>query len=119
MVRQPGSDSRELSLLAARLMQEKKTHDVVLLETGKVSIIADYFLIGTGNSRVQIRAICDHLRQQLKDNGYLPIRVEGYREGYWVLMDYGALVIHLFQPEARDFYDLERLWSRAPQVEGL
>lgn len=100
-------------------MLEKKAQDVVLLETGKISIIADYFLIGTGNSRVQIRAICDHLRRQLKDDGFLPLRVEGYREGYWVLMDYGSLIIHLFQPEARDFYNLERLWGRAPVVEGV
>ncbi|NMA92110.1 MAG: ribosome silencing factor [Firmicutes bacterium] len=100
-------------------MQEKKARDLVLLETGKISIVADYFLIGTGNSRIQIRAICDHLRQQLKESGFLPLRIEGYGEGYWVLMDYGGLVIHLLQQEARDFYDLERLWDRAPVVEKL
>lgn len=98
-------------------MLEKKAQDVVLLETGKVSIVADYFLIGTGTSRIRIRTICDHLRRQLKENGLLPLRIEGYREGYWVLMDYGDLVIHLFQPEAREFYDLERLWARAHLVE--
>ncbi|HHX87229.1 MAG TPA: ribosome silencing factor [Firmicutes bacterium] len=98
-------------------MLEKKAQDVVLLETGKVSIIADYFLIGTGISRVQIQAICDHLRRQIKEIGFSPLRIEGYREGSWVLMDYGSLVIHLFQPQAREFYNLERLWGRALLVE--
>ncbi len=100
-------------------MLEKKAQNVVVLETGRVSIVADYFLIASGNTRIQIRALCDHLRRHLKDSGLLPLRVEGYREGYWVLMDYGCLVVHLFQPEAREFYNLERLWSRAPQVKIL
>ncbi len=111
---QPDEGIRETALLAARLMQEKKARDVVLLETGRISIIADYFLIGTGTSTVQLHAICDHLRGGLKEAGHRLLRLEGYREGWWILMDYGGLVIHLFQPEARQFYHLERLWSKAP-----
>lgn len=121
MAREPGNGSRELALIAAKLATEKKAHNLQLLEVGQVSIIADYFLLGTGTSRVQVHAICDHLIEQLKKAGYYALRIEGYREGWWVILDYGALVVHVFQPEARDFYDLDRLWSEAPPValEGL
>ncbi len=111
------SQIREMALHAARLMREKKARDVVLLEIGRISVIADYFLIGTGTAAVQLHAICDLLRRDLKKAGFHLLRLEGYREGWWILMDYGGLVIHLFQPEARDFYHLERLWSEAPLLD--
>jgi ribosome-associated protein len=114
--REPGDSPRELSLLAAQLAVEKKAIDPVLLEVGKISIVADYFLIATGTSAVQVHAICDHLLEKIKEAGYPLLHSEGYREGWWVILDYGALVIHLFQPEARDFYNLDRLWSKAPLV---
>lgn len=117
MSREPGDNPRELSLLAAQLAVEKKAINPVLLEVGKISIVADYFLIAAGTSAVQVRAICDHLLENIKEAGCPLFHIEGYREGWWVVLDYGALVIHLLQPEARDFYDLERLWSKAPAVE--
>ncbi len=117
MKREPDSGSRKLASLAARLASEKQTRDMVLLEVGKISIIADYFLVGTGNTKIQVHAICDHLTLNLKKSGYYPLRIEGYREGWWIVIDYGTLVIHLFQPDSRQFYDLERLWSDAPQVD--
>ncbi|MBS3943207.1 MAG: ribosome silencing factor [Dethiobacter sp.] len=100
--------------LAARLAADKKAIDPVLLEVGKVSVVADYFLIATGNSAAQVHTICDHLLDNMKEAGFSLLRIEGYREGWWVVLDYSALIIHLFQPEAREFYDLERLWSKAP-----
>ena len=109
-------ESRDLALLALNLAEEKKLRDLVLLEVGKVSIIADYFLIATGNTAIQLHAACDHILDGLKEAGYLPLRIEGYREGWWILIDFGSLVIHLFQPEARDFYNLERLWAKAPLI---
>lgn len=117
MTREPDSGSRKLALLAAEVAVEKKAHDVQLLEVGRVSIIADYFLLGTGTSATQVRAICDHLVEMLKKEGYQALRIEGYREGWWVVLDYGGLVAHIFQTEARAFYDLERLWSEAPPVD--
>ncbi len=116
MAQEPANGSRELALFAAQLALEKKGHDLYLLEVGQVSIVADYFLLATGTSAVQVHAICDHLSESLKKEGYHALRIEGYREGWWVVLDYGGLVIHVFQPEARIFYDLERLWSEAPQV---
>jgi ribosome-associated protein len=114
--REPGDNPRELSLLAAQLAVEKKAIDPVLLEVGKISIVADYFLIATGTSAVQVHAVCDYLLEKIKEAGCPLLHIEGYREGWWVILDYGALVVHLFQPEARDFYDLERLWSKAPAL---
>lgn len=117
MTREPEHGSRDLTMLAVKLANEKKVLDLRLLEVGAVSILADYFLIGSGTTVVQVQAICDHLVENLKNEGYRALRIEGYRQGWWVVLDYGSLVVHLFQPEARSFYDLERLWSEAPLVE--
>lgn len=111
------SGSRKLALWAAELVSEKKAEDLTLLEVGRVSVIADYFLIATGATRIQVQTICDHLLGKIKQAGITLLRMEGYREGWWVVLDLGELVIHLLQPEAREFYRLERLWSRAPAVE--
>ncbi|HSW35841.1 MAG TPA: ribosome silencing factor [Candidatus Limnocylindrales bacterium] len=117
MILGKGNGSPKMALQAAKLAVDKNALDLLLLEVGKVSIIADYFLIGTGATAVQVRAICDHLAEGLKKAGYYAERVEGYREGWWVILDYGSLVVHIFQPDARSFYDLERLWSEAPVIE--
>lgn len=116
MAQVPAGNPRELALYAAELASDKKGHDLYLLEVGQVSIIADYFLLVTGTTAVQVRTICDHLVETLKKEGYQAIRVEGNSEAWWVVLDYGFLVIHVFQPEARTFYDLERLWSEAPRI---
>ncbi len=116
MANESAKSTRELALYAAQLALDKKGHDLHLLEVGKVSIIADYFLLITGISSIQVHAICDHLVETFKKEGYYALRIEGYREGWWVIIDYGGLVIHIFLPEARVFYDLERLWSEAPRV---
>jgi len=116
LAHESANHSRELALHAARLASEKKGHDLYLLEVGQVSIVADYFLLITGVSVVQVHAISDHLVENLKKAGYYTLRIEGYREGWWIILDYGGLVVHIFQPEARMFYDLERLWSEAPRV---
>jgi ribosome-associated protein len=111
------SGTRKMALWAAELAAEKKAEDLALLEVGRVSFIADYFLIATGATGIRVRTICDHLLEKIKEAGLVPLRVEGYREGWWVVLDFGDLVVHLLQPEAREFYKLERLWSRAPQVD--
>jgi ribosome-associated protein len=116
LAQEPATGSKELALYAAQLALEKKGHDLKLMEVGKVSIIADYFLICTGNTAIQVSAICDHLLERLKQKNYYTLRVEGLKEAWWVVLDYGFLVIHVFQPEARAFYDLERLWHEAPQL---
>ncbi len=116
MAQVPAGNPRELALYAAELASDKKGHDLYLLEVGQVSIIADYFLLVTGTTAVQVRTICDHLVETLKKEGHQAIRVEGNSEAWWVVLDYGFLVVHIFQPDARTFYDLERLWSEAPRI---
>lgn len=116
MAQGPDTGSRNLALDAAKLVLEKKGLDLQLLQVGKISVLADYFLLVTGTTVVQVHAIADHLSESLKKSGHYTLRVEGYREGWWVVLDYGGLVIHIFQTEARTFYDLDRLWSGAPKV---
>ncbi len=116
MAREQANDSRELALFAVQLALEKKGHDLHLMEVGQVSIIADYFLLITGNTAIQVHAISDCLVEGFKKEGLYALRIEGHKEGWWVVLDYGSLVVHIFQPEARTFYDLERLWSEAPLV---
>lgn len=108
---------RETALKAAQLASEKKARDLALLEVGTVTYVADYFLICTGTSDIQVQAIADHVKDYFKKQGHQLLRQEGYREARWILLDYGALVIHVFQPEEREFYNLERLWSNAPRLE--
>ena len=116
MTIKPSDNSRKLAIYAAQLAQDKKARDLKMLEVGKVSIVADYFLIVSGNSSTQVHTISDYIVESFKKADIQALRVEGYREGWWVILDYGILVVHIFQPEARAFYDLERLWSDAPDV---
>jgi ribosome-associated protein len=109
--------TKEFALKAVRLLNEKKAMDIILLEIGKVSLIADYFLICSGSSIIQAKALCDHLLENLPGDEYRLLRVEGYQEGRWILLDFGALVIHIFVPEERAFYNLERLWGSARVID--
>lgn len=104
-------DAQEFALKAAALLNDKKAQAVSLLKIGKLSLIADYFLFGSGSSKIQVRALCDHLRENLTQDQYPLLRIEGYEEASWILLDYGAVVVHIFQPESRSFYNLERLWG--------
>jgi ribosome-associated protein len=110
-------ETKEFALKAVRLLNEKKAMEIILLEIGKVSLIADYFLICSGSSKIQTKALCDHLLENLPGEGYRLLRVEGYQEGRWILLDFGALVIHIFVPEERTFYNLERLWGSARVID--
>jgi len=114
---QNGVMPRDTALQAAKVVAEKKARDVVVLEVGQITYVTDYFLICTGTSDLQVQAIADHLKETFKKKGYNLLRLEGYRDARWVLMDYGDLIVHIFQPEERAFYNLERLWSNAPELE--
>ncbi len=115
--RRPGGPAASLAkaLRAAEIAEAKRADDVVVLDLRGQTLVTDYFVIGTGTSRVQIRAIIDAIADGLGDE-----RPRGVREGDegagWVLLDYGDVVVHVFGPEARAFYRLERLWADAPVV---
>lgn len=105
------------TLACVRAALDKKAYDLVVLETGRLSSIADYFVICSGRSDTQVQAIVEGIEQALKAEGTRPLSVEGVERGQWALMDYGDVVVHVFQVPVRGFYDLERLWVRAPRVE--
>jgi ribosome-associated protein len=91
---------------------EKKAENVVLLDIRGRANFADYFVIASGRSAIQVRAIADAVVEASELRYGAPIRTEGYNEGGWVLVDYGSVIVHVFTPAAREFYDLERLWAK-------
>jgi len=103
--------------LCAEAADSKKAEGIVVLNVQPFSSIADHFLICSGASDRQVRAIADAIAEQLAQSGEKPLAVEGYQKGTWVLIDCADLIIHVFDDEMRRFYDLERLWYRAAQIE--
>jgi ribosome-associated protein len=94
----------------------KKAEYLVILDVAELSSIADYFIICSGRSSRQVKAIADHVLLELKKQGLRPLSVEGEKEGHWVVLDFGDVVIHLFYEPVRSFYDLESLWADAPRI---
>jgi len=104
--------------VAVRAAESKKATDIKVLDLTGITSFADFFVICTGANQRQIQAISDEVGLQLKQQaGELPISVEGYNQAEWVLADYGDLLIHIFSPKARDYYDLERLWRSAKTID--
>lgn len=96
-------------------MVEKQALDVAIMDLRKLSAMADYFVIATGSVDVHVRAIVDHVNRSLQSSESVkPHHMEGYSHMNWVLLDYGDIVVHVFQPDSREFYQLERLWGDAP-----
>ncbi|MBI5504877.1 MAG: ribosome silencing factor [Deltaproteobacteria bacterium] len=108
--------SRELAVAVADLAADRKALDIVVLDLEKHSSIADAFVICTGRSHIQVEAIVARIREGLAErHGIEPVSVEGLENGRWALIDYGSIVVHVFQPNVRQIYDLERLWNQAPR----
>jgi len=109
---------REIVFSAGRLCLEKKASDVVVLELKKISDVTDFFLIAEGYTDIHVRAVSEHIIENLQKRFKVkPWHVEGMECARWVLVDYIDFVIHIFQPETRNFYQLERLWADAPRHE--
>ena len=107
-------DKTQRCALAA---DSRKANDIVVLEIGPISSIADRFLICSGSSDRQVQAIADAIREELSNQGEKPLAVEGYDQGSWVLIDCADLIIHVFDDQTREFYDLEHLWHQATRVD--
>lgn len=103
--------------LAADAAADKKALDVVAIRVAELLVITDYFLIATGASDRQVGAVADAIEDALREAGAKPIGREGEREQRWILLDYGDFVVHVFRPDEREFYRLEKLWSDAPRLE--
>ncbi len=105
--------SHNLLKLVIDSSEEKKAKDIKVLNIGEVSTIADYFVIMTGSSNTNIKAIADNIQKKVKDITGLDAKLEGYNEGRWVLLDYYDVVVHVFHDDERNFYNLEKLWADA------
>ena len=110
-------DSKFLVLMAAKACDQKKAKEIRLININKVSYISEWILIAEGLSDVQVRSISNSVESELRENANIePIRKEGINEAKWALLDYGDLIINIFQPEIRKFYDLESFWSNGDNL---
>ena len=116
----PALDSNEPKALAeaiAFVLDEKKGREIKTLYVENKTILADYFVLCTGNSNTQVKALADEVDFKISQRGLSPIHFEGRDNGSWVLIDYGSVIVHIFGREARDFYNLDKLWSDAVPVD--
>lgn len=104
------------AFLSIQAAANKKAETMKILDLREVSSFTDYFVVCSGHSDRQVQAIADSIVIQLKEDGFMPISVEGYREGRWVVVDFGDVVIHVFLDALRDYYDIEQLWHDARKV---
>ncbi len=109
-------NSLELAKKAAAILDNKKAEHLNVIKIDDISSLGDYFVIGSATSSTHVRSLADELEEKLKEEGVSPARVEGYRSNSWILLDYGSVVVHIFTQDARDFYDLDRLWADGQQV---
>lgn len=111
-------DSKEFAMVAARAIDDKKGSDIVIQDVSELLNVTDYFVIATGANNRRVDAIAEEVEEKLREMCDIkPISREGLDEGEWVLLDYGSIVVHIFQPATRDFYRLEQLWENAPTVD--
>ena len=108
--------AKQLVCAAVASLDRHKAEDICTLRVDEVSSLAEYFVIVQGTSTTHVRALCDYVQDELKLIDQLPLRVEGYGTGGWILLDYGGVVIHVFTPQMREFYNLERLWQDGVSV---
>jgi ribosome-associated protein len=110
-------DTASAAEAAASAIDGKKGLAVVLLDVSKVIVLTDVFVIASGTSRRHVKTLADEVEYRLKDAGRRPLRREGVEDATWLLLDFGDVVVHLFDEETRRYYDLERLWADAPRLE--
>lgn len=113
-----GNESaKEITRLAIQALEDKKAEDIRVIDISEVSVIADYFIIAGGTNKAQIQALCDNVQEKLGRAGYPEKQTEGYKTANWILLDYGDVIVHIFDKENRLLYDLERIWRDGVQVD--
>jgi len=110
------ADAAELAHRIVEIASDKKGNDIVMLRTAELTTMADFFVICSGRSDRQVNALASAIVGELRDDGIRPMGLEGRQSARWVLLDYGTVIVHIFAPEEREYYGLERLWSKAVQV---
>ena len=110
-------ESMKMVRTAYQALEEKKGQDIRVLDISKISVLADYFIITNGTSDSQVNALVDNVDEKMHKAGYSLKQQEGHGGASWILMDYGGVIVHIFYPEARSYYDLEHLWADAQPVD--
>lgn len=105
-----GNTAKKMAKLAYEALADKKAEDIKIINIEEVSVLADYFIIASGLNRNQVQAMADNVEEELHKAGFPVKQTEGYRTANWILMDFGDLIVHVFDSENRLFYDLERIW---------
>ena len=109
--------STGMATLALDALEEKKAEDIRIIDISSVSVLADYFIIANGTNRSQIQALADNVQEKLGRAGYICKQVEGYQTANWVLLDFGDVIVHIFDAKNRLLYDLERIWRDGKQID--
>ena len=109
--------SYEMAIALAKALDGKKGQDIKVLKTEELTTLADYFVLCTATSSTQVKAMSDACEEAMEKNGERVHHIEGHGDGTWLLMDFSSVVVHVFTEEARKFYDLERLWSDAQEID--
>lgn len=110
------ADATELAHRIVEIASDKKGNDILLLRTAELTSMADFFVICSGRSDRQVQALAGAIVDELRDDGIRPLGIEGRQSARWILLDFGSVIVHVFAPDEREFYGLERLWSKAAQV---
>lgn len=110
-------NSKEMVQIAVEAMKDKKAEDIRVIDISKISVIADYFVIASGNNNNQVQAIVDNVEEKLHMEGCTEPRVEGYNSASWILLDYNDVIVHVFSRDDRLFYDLERIWRDGVEID--
>ena len=106
----------QMAKMAVDALEAKKGEDICIIDISGVSVLADYFLIANGNNKNQVQALIDHVEETLGKAGFSPRSVEGYQTANWILMDYGDVIVHVFDRQNRLFYDLDRIWRDGKKI---
>lgn len=107
----------EQALETAKILSSKKGKDIKVIEISDVSVLADYMVIATGTNSTQVKALADTVEEKLDEMGISVSHIEGHRSNSWILLDYVDIIVHVFSDEAREYYDLERLWQDGKEID--
>lgn len=110
------NQEEKLARLIAETCLEEKALDVVVLDVHDLTVIADYFVIASGRSVIQVRSILERVQEKLEEQDFYPTRKEGFQQGVWSVLDYNSVILHVFRQEEREYYQLENLWADAPRL---
>lgn len=111
-----GRPSENLAKEICAILSSKKAEDIVMIDVEEKTTLCDYFVIASGHSATQVKSLCDNLEEKMSEKGVEPRRTEGTKEGRWGVLDYGDVIVHVFNDESRLFYHLERLWEESSNI---